>query len=398
MSLRRSRLAFVIHDLGVHGGQERCTYELVKRLRHRWPVDVFAFTFDAPWQRLEGVRFLRIGPHVARPALLKSSIFYAATLPRLIAAARRDGALVHAAGGCSLLADVVQVHFVHAAWRALVVPTLNASRKPLDRAYHGFLDGYDQLFEARAFRRAERLIAVSARVARDLEQFYGIRERVSIVHHGIDANDFSPATSGDQLLERTRVRTELGFRHDQVVIIFVGLYERKHLDTLIRAVARLPTALRDRAGVLAVGAGNQPRFERLARELNIAGAVRLLGPQRAMLPYYRAADLSVLPTPYDTFGMVVLEALACGLPTLVSRDAGAAELLRIPDASTGGPVPGDILNDSRDDGELAAKLTRWLENSELRRAASVSARQLAEQRSWDVAAEEYATALAPQMT
>jgi len=110
------------------------------------------------------------------------------------------------------------------------------------------------------------------------------------------------------------------------------------------------------------------RYQALAKQLGIAARVRFLGPQQEVKPYYGAADALVLPTLYDPFPNVALEALACGLPMITSTKCGAAELL----AQTG------LVVDALDMAALGAAMTALLDKNH-RSALSAQARQLVSQ-------------------
>jgi UDP-glucose:(heptosyl)LPS alpha-1,3-glucosyltransferase len=119
-----------------------------------------------------------------------------------------------------------------------------------------------------------------------------------------------------------------------MLFLFVGNgFERKGVPRLLRAFA----ALSERTARLLVVGGDR-RLEaarRLAERLGVAGQVTFVGPQQDVRPFYGAADAFALPTLYDPFPNAALEALACGLPLLVSTTCGVAELI---DEGTNGYV------------------------------------------------------------
>ena len=120
-SERFERIAFFLHDVSARGGQERCTLEIARRLSRRWPVEIHAYSFE-PDAAAAGaaLHFHAVRPYVRRPFIAKSTWFHARTQRRLREIASRRRTLIHAAGGCILTADVVQMHFVHAAWQEQV--------------------------------------------------------------------------------------------------------------------------------------------------------------------------------------------------------------------------------------------------------------------------------------
>jgi glycosyltransferase involved in cell wall biosynthesis len=401
---RRSRLAFVTHHVNPWWGQDRCTLEIARRLSHHWPVDIYALDFqpgpetDAPDASWGDVRYHRIRPGITRPMLVRSPLFQLATLPRLLAARRTaQPALIHAAGTASLVSDVIQLHYLHAGWQQAkhrMADTAAADGNPkaipaaMRKTYHRLLLAFDLWRERHCYTRSKTFVAVSHGVARELQAHYGPFDSVHVVHHGVDATAFSPPSAA-AAAHRMALRGSLGVSNDEVLVAFVGAYERKGLDTVVDALARLSLAARRRAHLVAVGQGRRDAFLARARRLGIEDRISLSGHTRDISDFYRAADLFVLPTRYEPFGLVILEAMACGLPVVVSRCAGAAELV---DESSG-----RLLEDPVDARELAGLLEPFILDDRLRKTAGEAARELAMQHTWDEAARRYAAVLAPFM-
>jgi glycosyltransferase involved in cell wall biosynthesis len=400
--LHTPTLSYILQDLNPWGGQERVTLEVARRLSHHVPVEVFSYTFhDAPGSGPWGARtFHPIRPLLRKPEGIKALLFYALATPR-IRAAKRRGSLLHAAGACAITSDVVQMHFVHAAWRAVLGRLPEEMRRPpgaapgrplrnaLLSAYHARLTGTYIAMERAAYRPHKTYIACSRRVAGELEEHFGLRERVHVIHHGIDPDEYRPAQSmpgGPE--DRAALRASLGIAPDEVVALFVGGFDRKGLPTVLRAMHRLSAAALGRSRLVAIGQGNRARFLDLARQHGCGDRVTLLDPQRGIARYYRAADLMVFPTLYEPFGMVIAEALASGLPTIVSGIAGASELIP-------GPEAGVLLGDPSDPDEVAAAWDRLVIDDEGRRRMGVRAREAVAWRTWDVVAREHLAVLSP---
>jgi UDP-glucose:(heptosyl)LPS alpha-1,3-glucosyltransferase len=129
----------------------------------------------------------------------------------------------------------------------------------------------------------------------------------------------------------------------------------------------------------------RPAYQAKARELGLAGRVTFVGAMKDVAPAYRAADALVHPTLEDSFGMVVLEAMAHGLPVVVSgpQYCGAASLLHH-------GFDALVLDDPRDAAGLAASISRLVDDAALVAALSAAARQLAAAHSWHSVAQHYA--------
>jgi len=175
--------------------------------------------------------------------------------------------------------------------------------------------------------RLKVVIANSEGVKADILHHYPhIRARIEVIYNGVDLHRFHPGLK-DAFRQETRVN--LGISQDASVLLFVGSgFERKGLATALRALAGLP----ENTHLVVVGKDRQQRrYEALARGLGIANRVHFAGPQADVRPYYGMADVFVFPSLYDPFPNAVLEAMACGLPVIVSQTCGSADFL--PDAA-----------------------------------------------------------------
>jgi UDP-glucose:(heptosyl)LPS alpha-1,3-glucosyltransferase len=362
-------LAFAIHDLNQRGGQDRSTLEIIEALAARRRVSAHAFTFE-PSIPHSPVVFRPVKPTRPRPALLKLIIFHLATLWRF----RRGEALICATGACSLVSDVIHVQFVHRSW---------ARRPERERSlYHRLLRIYNLVTEWISFRPHKTYVAISAGVRRELELEYGL-SRVVVVHHGVDAKRFSPPNGDD---EKLAFRRKLGLGEEsRAIFLYVGTYERKGLSLVIAAMARLMPQFRKGVLLVAVGAGDRAAYAERARRLGISEQAIFLPPHPRIEDVFRAADAFVLPTAYEPFGLVILEAMASGLACVVSAQAGAAELIRHGES-------GLLLQNPHDEAELAARLAE-LTDLPLRERLGSAARTTALTRSWARVAQEFEAAV-----
>ncbi len=177
-----------------------------------------------------------------------------------------------------------------------------------------FLDESDRIF-----------VVLSHLGRRQIQRFYPVADdRFVVIPPGVDASRFP---QDRRAAWRAEVRSRLGLRAGAPVLLHVGSgFRIKGIDVTIRCLAKLaPPA--DRAVLLVAGKGNPRPYEALARRLNVHDRVQFMGPVSDPESLYAAADLFVLPTLFDTFGVVVLEAMAGGLPVVVGSGAGAAELV-----------------------------------------------------------------------
>jgi glycosyltransferase involved in cell wall biosynthesis len=227
-----------------------------------------------------------------------------------------------------------------------------------------------------AFARADRYLTVSAPLSDSLLRDGVAPERVSRVSNGLDMGTFRPAEAGEQ----ERLRRALGLPVDGVLILFVGLFSAdKGPHVLFDAWRRVAAAAGDRSSLVYVGATESRYYEvdatlasgirDSAQREGLAGRIVFAGETRIIEQFYRAADVFVFPTRREAFGMVLVEAMASGLPCIASRIAGVTDEI-IDEGSTG------LLVEPHDVSALSAALTRVLADrayaSQLGRAARAS--------------------------
>ena len=225
---------------------------------------------------------------------------------------------------------------------------------------------------------ADRLVANTADEARQLVDFYDADPwRTLVIPPGVDLRRFRPG-------DRQAARRRIGVAPDAVVLLFVGrIQPLKAPDVLLRAAAEMlavDPALRARLQVLVVGAPSgsglqEPRrLQELAVHLGVADVVRFVPPQppEQLADHYRAADVAVVPSHNESFGLVALEAQACGTPVVAAAVGGLCTA--VDDGVSGLLVAG------RDPAGYAAAIGRVLERREL---LAAGARRHAAAFSWD---------------
>lgn len=207
--------------------------------------------------------------------------------------------------------------------------------------------------------------------------------KVEVIPCGVDLELFYPRP-------RAEAKAHLGLCPENHVVLFVGRIEPlKGIDTLLRAMAvvaqQYPRWQEELCMAIIGGDASEPpealdaemaRLHRLRAELGIEELVTFLGAraQDALPDYYSAADVVVMPSHYESFGMVALEAMACGTPVIASRVGGLT--YTVLHGVTGLHVP------ERDPETLAQEIVRLLQDSELRERLGRQAQQVAQCYSW----------------
>jgi D-inositol-3-phosphate glycosyltransferase len=235
--------------------------------------------------------------------------------------------------------------------------------------------------EGDVMRWADRLVAATPLERAQMAWYYGAdTSKISVVPAGVDTELFHPR-------DREQVRRELGLPDlDTPILLFVGRIERlKGIDTLLESVAVVSRTCAGRhLKVLIVGGGGQTEEENaelhrvveLHRELNLEDQVEFVGskPQELLPLYYSAADITVMPSHYESFGLVAVESMASGTPVIASNVGGLSYTVR--DGETG------FLVREENHFALAEQVHLLLKNPELRLRMGEQAMQHAQQYSW----------------
>jgi len=232
----------------------------------------------------------------------------------------------------------------------------------------------------------DRLIAATPAEEKQLVELYGADpNRITIIPPGVDLEMFHPHSP-----EEAKLR--IGVQPCSRMLLFVGRIEPlKGVDTLLRAMAILahecPKVGRQLCVAIIGGDPDTTENEEMERlkavraELGIADLVVFLGArdQDRLHHYYSAAEMVIMPSHYESFGMVALEAMACGTPVIASEVGGLAYLVR--DGETGFHVP------DRDPQALACAIARLAQDPTLRERLGRQAHEYARQYSWRVIAD-----------
>jgi UDP-glucose:(heptosyl)LPS alpha-1,3-glucosyltransferase len=177
--------------------------------------------------------------------------------------------------------------------------------------------------EARVFARTPRIVAIARRGMREIETLYGVSpSRIRVIYNGVDLERFHPR---NRARDRAPARRETAIPADAFTVLFVGSgFARKGLATALEGLA----ASCDRQSrLLVLGKGDPTGYRALASRLGIGERIVWLGARDDPERWYAAADIVVLPSLYEPFGNVHLEALAAGLPVVASTRAGGAEVI-----------------------------------------------------------------------
>lgn len=360
------KIAVVVPKYGLVGGGERFVSEITGRLARNesFEIHVFANRWIANSDR---IKFHKV-PTVRFPRFLRP-LFFAWFVKRAIGRMSFD--LVHTHHWI-FKADIFSLHGTpHACW---VREVRNRHPSLYDRALSAV--------ERRAIKGGAMswFLPVSSIAMDAFRREYAVLPgRWQIVHPGVDVAHF---LTPDRAACRADIRGRYGIGASDVLLLFVGMnFEVKGLDTIIAALAKAQTAQQEKnIRLLVVGRGDEGKYRKMAQSLGISEAVAFAGTQTDGLErYYRAADIFIMLSKFDTFGMVVLEAMAAGLPAIVSTNVGAKDLVEE-------GVNGFILTVPQD-ADAAAERIIQLSDTARREAMGIAAAQTASAHDWESLAE-----------
>lgn len=308
----RPKIAVVIPRYGRIGGAENMAFQLCERLVDHFDIHVFARKWDAAPSR---VTFHKI-PMIHFPRWLQP-VSFAAFANRKIAGMPFD--LIHSHERIFRM-DILTFHGIpHRTW-------IHDMRKKN-------LSGFDFATcwaEKKGIQNPDlkRILPVSTLVELELKRCYAIMDdRVSVVNPGVDYNRFARM---DAASCRNRIRCQHGLLSSDTVICFAGMnFEIKRLDLVIQGMAGMQSRGLSPSlpKLLIIGKGNVNLYQKMADDLGIGHCIVFTGVTNEIESYYPACDLFVMPSVMDTFGLVVLEAMAAGLPAIISPTVGACDVV-----------------------------------------------------------------------
>jgi glycosyltransferase involved in cell wall biosynthesis len=369
----RLRIAVLSRNFATTGGgAERYSVAIVEQLAARHEVHVFAQTIahDFP-----GVTYHRVAKPMERPRWINQLYFAWATWR----ATRKGFDIVHSHEN-TWHGNVQTVHVLpvkHTLFEgkqgtALAVRWLKVLTSPRLLAYL-WLEKHRY-----AWALKKRVVCASSSLKAVLQATYpASAPMLDVVTPGVDGVPGRASAA-----QRAQGREQLGLPIEATLLLFVGNdFVKKGLPALLQALAQLPALTH----LAVVGqAESESSMRRLAGQLGLTARVHFLGSQRNMGPAYRAADVLVHPTLEDAYGMVVLEAMAHGLPVVVSDTpySGIAQDLRDGENAL-------LLEDPRDVSALATILQRLQTDADLVIGLANRAQEFAQAHSWERAASAY---------
>lgn len=362
------KVALVTHEVGLHDGQGAVNYAVVMAaLQRGWSVTLVASYVAPDMLAMPNVHWVRIGVGRTPSALLKHQVF-AVKSGWWLRRHRQSFDIVHVNGFITWgRADVNAAHFVHSGWMRSGYYPFRWSQGAYG-AYQTLFSTLNAALEKVAFARAQRVVAVSDRVAEELRSA-GVKGPVDVIYNGSDVQGYGTAAAD---------RSAFGLPKHAFVCLFAGdvRISRKNLDTVLKAMVHLP----DRIVLAVAGATKGSPYPAMVEKLGLTGRVHFLGHVTDMKTLMKSSDCLVFPSRYDPFALVVLEAMAAGLPVVTSATVGAAALVR---------RCGVVLNDPNDVHGLVEAVAGIEQDEAVRTRMRALSQEEAQHHSWQAMGNRY---------
>ena len=351
-------------------GQGRANYEIVwEAIRRGHHVTLIARKVAPELQENSQVNWVYFSVEGYPTQLVREMMFSRASASWL-RQHRDEFDLVQVYGAItSEKGDVNTSQFVHTSWLRSPVHTSRVNRN-IYGFYHWLYTNLNSYWEKKAFRQAKVSVAVSEKIKNELVEDLGIAsDRIRVILNGVDVQEFVPGATD---------RQKLGLPEDVTLALFAGdiRTNRKNLDTVLHALVQVPEVHLAVAGNTA----GSP-YPELAASLSLSERVHFLGFRRDIAQLMQAVDVFVFPSRYEACTLVMMEAMASGLPVITATTAGGAEIVT--------PDCGFVLTDSDDASGLAEALNILKSDRHLREKMGQAARIIAEQNTWTSKAQSY---------
>src|SRR5579863_7050472 len=324
---RRPRAAVLSPFVDKSHATERCVAEQMERLAGEFEIHLYCSRVED--LDLSQITWHRV-PIPPAPRLIRYVWFLAANgfcrwRDRTFRGLAPD--VLYSPGVNCLKPDVVSVHVLFSKVRQKLAKSLELRNNPMKawpvtmhrRIYYRLAE----YLEGKVYSRAEStIVAVSQKAARDIETKHGEGVHPRVIYYGVDAKRFC---SVRRMELRGRAREALGMKEETFAILLIGNdWVNKGLPCLLEAVGMLRNP---QIHILVVGQDSLVAYRNSINRMGLDGKVSFLPLRNDVEFYYAAADAYAGPSLEDTFSLPVAEAMACGLPVIVSRAAGVSEII-----------------------------------------------------------------------
>ena len=322
---RKAQIAIFDYSVRPESAMGGCHLRMLEGLAEKYDFTVFAVEFENPAP--DRIKYIHV-PAPGRPTVLLSLVYHVlAPVYYLLYKLRHrvNFDLVERMEVFTFLGSLAYIHFCYRAylnnhWRMSRQPGLRGLLLSLDHMTRAYI------LEPLLYRFARKLIVPSQGLARELIGAYPFTEQK--IHLLPNSADYQRLSSPPPDFDREIFRAGFGFSSDDVVLVFIALgqFERKGLPQLLDAIALIA---KPHIKLLVVGGSSHwiEQYGLRAEELGVRQQIAFAGMQRDVAPFLWAADVFALPSLYEVFPLVVVEAAAAGCAILVTRLNGVEEYI-----------------------------------------------------------------------
>lgn len=289
--------------------------------------------------------------------------------------------IVHSNTWESFSCDVVVIHSCYRGWLKVANKILKEESSYLKYLLYSirrWLLPKNRVFlaiEKNVLEKGSKKIIVASQWFKEtiLENYNVPEEKIVVMPFGVNLDEFKPS-----LQKRLEIRKKYNIEENDICLMLSGYeFKRKGLKYIIEALPLVKGNMK----VLAVGEEDPKIYKELAADLGVLDKVIFTGFVPEIKDYYSASDIFLFPTTYEPFGITTLEAMATGLPIIISKLAGSAEIIK-------NGHEGLLLNNPTDPKEITEKINLLVNNKDLRKQMGENAYKTAQKYSWTKVAKQ----------
>ena len=171
-----------------------------------------------------------------------------------------------------------------------------------------------------------KIVAISQMIKKDMESFFRVKgAEIKVVYNGVDTSRYNQKLRHEL---RGPLRKQLGIQEDDVVFLFISYdLKKKGIEPLVEAASKLRISKKNNFKIIVIGGLPYRSLSRRIKNLKLEDTTIFTGRVSSAEEYYANSDVFVLPTYYDACSLVVIEAMACGLPSITTTANGAAGIM-----------------------------------------------------------------------
>ncbi|AOZ92680.1 glycosyltransferase family 4 protein [Paenibacillus crassostreae] len=364
------KICFVTHKVKKGDGQGRVNYEVIEEaLKQGHEIIVISSELSEELRNESQIEWIKMNVSKIPTILLQYQLFALFSAIWIWTHQKKMDLIVVNGFITYARSDINCIHFVHSAWvKSKYHPYRD--HKNVKSLYQLFYNSLNAYLERYALKHTKQIIAVSEQVKQELVQVAKIHAQyIVVISNGVDLNEFYP---------RSVNRADFDLDTNTTYGLFAGDLKsnRKNLDTVLHAMAKV-----ENINLLVLGYTEKSNYPSMAKYLGISDRVHFLGYRKDVAEIMSLADLFIFPSKYEPFSLVILEAMASGLPVITSSRCGAVELL-----SDNSAV---VIEDPEDTTTLINVLTELASNKERLKMMALRAREDAQKNSWQNMSYKY---------